>query len=91
MLGEDQSLVERLSRANLAWMPLVFVGLGLLMTFTPCMVPMISILSSMIVGSCAGPKRDFVLLLAFVLPMALTYAVWGAAVVLVGANLQPKC
>lgn len=87
-LGEDQSLAERLSHANLAWMLLVFFGLGLLMTFTPCVLPMIPILSSMIAGSGAGPKRGFVLSLAFVLPMALTYAVLGAAAALAGANLQ---
>jgi thiol:disulfide interchange protein DsbD len=87
-LGEDQSLAARLAQANLAWMLLVFFGLGLLMTFTPCVLPMIPILSSIIAGSGAGPKRGFVLSLAFVLPMALTYAVLGAAAALAGANLQ---
>lgn len=87
-LGEDQSLAERLSQTNLAWMLLVFFGLGLLMTFTPCVLPMIPILSSLIAGSGASPKRGFVLSLAFVLPMALTYAILGAAAALAGANLQ---
>lgn len=86
--GEDQNMADRLSQANLAWMLLVFFGLGLLMTFTPCVLPMIPILSSLIAGSGAGPKRGFILSLAFVLPMALTYAVFGAAAALAGANLQ---
>lgn len=87
-LGEDQTLAERLSRANPGWMLLVFFGLGLLMTFTPCVLPMVPILSSLIAGSGAGPRRGFVLSLAFVLPMALTYAVLGAGAALAGANLQ---
>ncbi len=87
-LGEDQDLADRLSRINLGWMLVVFFGLGLLMTFTPCVLPMVPILSSLIAGSGASPKRGFVLSLAFVLPMALTYAGVGAAAALAGANLQ---
>jgi thiol:disulfide interchange protein DsbD len=87
-LGEDQDLAERLSRLNLGWMLLVFFGLGLLMTFTPCVLPMVPILSSLIAGSGASPKRGFMLSLAFVLPMALVYAGVGAAAALAGANLQ---
>ncbi|MFZ3084446.1 protein-disulfide reductase DsbD [Rhodoferax ferrireducens] len=87
-LGEDQDLADRLSRLNLGWMLLVFFGLGLLMTFTPCVLPMVPILSSLIAGSGASAKRGFVLSLAFVLPMALVYAGVGAAAALAGANLQ---
>jgi thiol:disulfide interchange protein DsbD len=87
-LGEDQDLAERLSRINMGWMLVVFFGLGLLMTFTPCVLPMVPILSSLIAGSGASPRRGFILSLAFVLPMALTYAGVGAAAALAGANLQ---
>ena len=87
-LGADQDLADRLSRLNLGWMLLVFFGLGVLMTFTPCVLPMVPILSSLIAGSGANAKRGFVLSLAFVLPMALVYAGVGAAAALAGANLQ---
>ncbi len=87
-LGDDQDLADRLSRIDLGWMLVVFFGLGLLMTFTPCVLPMVPILSSLIAGSGATPGRGFVLSLAFVLPMALTYAGVGAAAALAGANLQ---
>ena len=87
-LGEDQDLAARLSNVSLGWMLAVFFGLGLLMTFTPCVLPMLPILSSLIAGSGAGPRRGFILSLAFVLPMALTYAGVGAAAALAGANLQ---
>lgn len=87
-LGADQDLAVRLSNVSLGWMLAVFFGLGLLMTFTPCVLPMLPILSSLIAGSGAGPRRGFILSLAFVLPMALTYAGVGAAAALAGANLQ---
>lgn len=86
--GEDQDLADRLSRLHLGWMVAVFFGLGLLMTFTPCVLPMVPIVSSLVAGSGASPRRGFVLSLAFVLPMALTYAGVGAAAALAGANLQ---
>ena len=87
-LGADQALAERLASINLGWMLAVFFGLGLLLTFTPCLLPMLPILSSLIAGSGASPRRGFILSLAFVLPMALTYAAVGAAAAMAGANLQ---
>lgn len=86
--GEDQGIAGRLSNASLAWMALVFFGLGLLMTFTPCVLPMVPIVSSLVVGAGAGARRGFALSVAFVLPMALTYAALGAGAALAGANLQ---
>ena len=88
VFGEDQDLADRLSRVGLGWMLVVFFGLGLLMTFTPCVLPMVPIVSSLVAGSAATPRRGFILSLAFVLPMALTYAGVGAAAALAGANLQ---
>lgn len=86
--GEDQALAGRLAQAGIAWALLAFFGLGLLMTFTPCVLPMVPILSSLIVDSGASARRGFALALAFVLPMALTYAALGAAAAAMGANLQ---
>ncbi|HEY0885111.1 MAG TPA: protein-disulfide reductase DsbD, partial [Ramlibacter sp.] len=51
-------------------------------------LPMVPIVSSMVAGSRAGPRRAFVLTLAFVLPMALVYAGLGVAAALAGAGLQ---
>ncbi|WP_432722211.1 protein-disulfide reductase DsbD [Jeongeupia wiesaeckerbachi] len=86
--GEDQAISAQLAQAGTVWVLLVFFGLGLLMTFTPCVLPMVPILSSLIVGSGATARRGFVLALAFVLPMALSYAAMGAAAAMMGANLQ---
>ncbi|SFH32131.1 protein-disulfide reductase DsbD [Modicisalibacter xianhensis] len=87
-LGEDQRLAARLADAHAGWMLAAFFGMGLLLVFTPCVLPMLPILSSLVVGSGTGAKRGLWLSLAFVVPMALTYAVLGVAAAQAGANLQ---
>ncbi|MGO1891657.1 MAG: protein-disulfide reductase DsbD, partial [Luteimonas sp.] len=61
---------------------------GLLLSFTPCVLPMIPIVSGMVMGSGAGPRRAVALTAAYVLAMAATYAAVGVAAGLAGANLQ---
>jgi thiol:disulfide interchange protein DsbD len=79
-LGHDSWLVTALS----------FLGFGLLLSFTPCVFPMIPILSGIIVGH--GHRitayRGFLLSLAYVLASALTYTVFGVLAGLFGQNLQ---
>ena len=78
--SEDASHIRRLlAGGNLVLIALSFFGFGLLLCFTPCTLPMVPILSGIIVGH--GHKlshgRAFVLSTAYVLGMALTYAVAG--------------
>ncbi|WP_253451061.1 protein-disulfide reductase DsbD [Halomonas sp. Y3] len=61
-------------------------GLGL--TFTPCVLPMVPILSSIIVGQNPGRPRAFVLSASYVAGMALTYAAVGVLMGLFGAGLN---
>lgn len=87
-LGEDQQLALQLSQWSAAWVVAAFFGMGLLLVFTPCVLPMLPILSSLIVGANAGPQRSFMLSVAYVLPMAVTYAAVGIGAGLAGASLQ---
>lgn len=91
-MAEDQQLAAQLAGGNWIWTLAAFFGMGLLLTFTPCVLPMIPILSSLIVGqrrSGESPRAaGFVLSLAYVLPMAATYAILGVAAAMAGANLQ---
>jgi len=67
-----------------------FFGMGLLLAFTPCVLPMIPVLAGMIVGQkdkLTG-RRAFLLSLSYVLSMAVTYAAAGAAAAYLGATLQ---
>lgn len=77
----DQSLVVMLAG---------FLGFGLLLSLTPCIFPMIPILSAMLSGAGGHltALRGFALSLAYVLAMALAYGVVGVAAGWSGANLQ---
>ena len=61
-------------------------GLGL--TFTPCVLPMLPILSSVVLRGQIGGLRGFNLSLAYVLPMAACFALLGALMGMFGAQLN---
>ena len=89
-LSAEDSLAQRLAGGETMWMLLCFVGFGLLLSFTPCVFPMIPILSGIVVGQ--GERittgRAFSLSAVFVLMMAATYAGMGVIAGRFGHNLQ---
>ena len=87
-LAEDQALVGGLQNQTLALSLLVFFGLGLLLAFAPCSLPMLPILAGIVVGSGGSPRRGLALASAYVVSMALVYAALGVVAALMGANLQ---
>ena len=68
----------------------IFFLAGLALTFTPCVLPMVPILSGIIAGQGdkVTPARAFTLSLTYVLAMALTYTIAGVLAGLFGQNLQ---
>ncbi|OZY37299.1 thiol:disulfide interchange protein [Pseudomonas lundensis] len=86
--AQDQSLASSLQQRSLGWSLLLFFGLGLLLAFTPCSLPMLPILAGLVVGSGANPGRGFAVAGSYVLSMALVYASLGVLAALLGANLQ---
>lgn len=90
--GSDESgrIAGLLKDASAPLILLSFLGFGLLLAFTPCTFPMIPILSGIIVGQ--GHKvshgRAFMLSLAYVLGMAVTYALAGVAAGVTGTLLS---
>lgn len=67
-----------------------FLGFGLLLSLTPCIFPMIPILSGLLAqtGEQLSARRGFVLSGAYVLAMASAYAALGVAAAISGRNLQ---
>ena len=86
----DDGAIENLFQGEFALLILSFFGFGLLLSFTPCVLPMIPILSGIIVGGGAKLTRmhGFMLAAAYVLGMAITYAVAGVLAGLSGAMLS---
>lgn len=89
-LSTTASIAERLADGNLWQVMLGFLGLGLLLAFTPCVFPMIPILSGIIVGQGESitTRRAFVLSLIYVLSVSVTYTAAGIITGLLGENLQ---
>ncbi|MFN2309177.1 MAG: protein-disulfide reductase DsbD [Gammaproteobacteria bacterium] len=89
-LTAQDRIAQRLADDHRPLVLLSFFGFGLLLAFTPCVFPMIPILSSIIIGQ--GPhlttRRAFTLSLVYVLAMALTYTAVGVIAGLSGENLQ---
>ncbi len=78
-----------LAKGNLFSTAAVFWFAGLLLAFTPCVLPMIPILSSLIAGQSGTVtrRRGFFLALSYVLGMALVYACFGMAAGIAGEGL----
>ncbi len=88
-LSEQDKIAATLASGNVLLTLLGFLGFGLLLAFTPCVFPMIPILSGIIVGQKnLTPRKAFILSLAYVLAMALTYTVAGVLAGMFGQNLQ---
>ncbi len=88
--SESTQLAKLFKQGSFWLIVLFFFGAGLLLAFTPCMLPMIPILSGIIVGRSSHPTKmhGFILSLAYVLGMALTYAAIGVAAGLSGTLLS---
>ena len=87
----DEARFERLLASGSLWLiAAAFFGAGVLLTFTPCVLPMIPILSGIIVGEGrnATRTRAFTLSAAYVLGMSVTYTGIGVGAALSGNLLS---
>lgn len=91
-LNETDTIANSLKDGNILLVLATFFGFGLLLSLTPCVFPMIPILSSIIVGASQKEKmtasKGFFLSLVYVLSMSLAYTIAGVIAGLFGANLQ---
>lgn len=89
-VSEQDRLAELVRGGNLAMLLGVFFLAGLALAFTPCVLPMVPILSGIISGAGAATsvRRGFLLSLAYVLGMALTNTLAGVAAALAGKQIQ---
>ena len=92
MVSEQDALAAKIRSGNLLAVLATFFGAGLLLAFTPCVLPMVPILSGIIVGAGrdrpVSRGRAFALSFAYVMGMALTYTVAGAVFAAAGQQAQ---
>ncbi|HEV8694347.1 MAG TPA: protein-disulfide reductase DsbD [Lysobacter sp.] len=89
-LSDDGYIRQLFMRGSVWALVAAFFGFGLLLAFTPCMLPMIPILSGIIAGQGQHMTRRHALGLSsvYVLGMAITYALAGVAAGLAGTLLS---
>ncbi|MFA5455186.1 MAG: protein-disulfide reductase DsbD [Sulfurimonas sp.] len=89
-LSESDSIADTIKHGSVALVLLTFLGFGLLLSLTPCVFPMIPIISGIIISQGEGltTKRAFMLSLIYVFAMAIAYTIAGVLAGLFGSNLQ---
>jgi len=89
-ISEQGKLAKVIVEGNIWGVVATFFGLGLLLAFTPCVLPMIPILTSIIAGEGddTSPARGFMLALSYVMGMAIVYTAAGIVAVAAGAQVQ---
>jgi len=88
--SESDAIADTIKSGSLLFILATFFGFGLLLAMTPCVFPMIPIISGLIVSQGEGltTKKAFALSLVYVLAMAVAYTIAGVLAGLFGANLQ---
>ena len=87
--ASDTPLAGDVTNVEFSWKRLaLFFLAGVGLTFTPCVLPMLPILSGVILRGQIGGLRGFSLSLAYVLPMAICFAILGALMGIFGASLN---
>ncbi|MBF0264003.1 MAG: protein-disulfide reductase DsbD [Gammaproteobacteria bacterium] len=90
LMSEQDQLASILDKGNVFWTLLIFFGLGLALAFTPCVFPMIPILSGIIAGQGDDitTRKAFTMSTLYVLAMAVTYTIAGVIAGMSGENIQ---
>ncbi|HNR22178.1 MAG TPA: protein-disulfide reductase DsbD [Steroidobacteraceae bacterium] len=89
-VSKQDKMAAFIRSGNLLFVIAFFFGAGLLLAFTPCVLPMVPILSGIIAGQGANvtTRRAFFLSLSYVLGMAFTYTLAGIIAAAAGAQVQ---
>src|SRR5579885_767377 len=90
LLTDQNGVRNLLGTHDLGVMLLIFLGMGFLLAFTPCVLPMIPILTSIIVGhkQPVTTGKAFLLSSTYVLGSSITYAIAGIIAAMMGHSLQ---
>ena len=88
--SQTDTIADTIKSGNIFIILLTFFGFGLLLAMTPCVFPMIPIISGLIISQGKGltTKKAFALSITYVLAMAVAYTIAGVLAGLFGANLQ---
>ena len=88
--SEMDTIADTIGSGNIMIILATFLGFGLLLAMTPCVFPMIPIISGLIISQGEGitTRKAFALSVVYVLAMSVAYTIAGVLAGLFGANLQ---
>jgi len=88
--SQSDAIADTIKNESLIVILLTFLGFGLLLALTPCVFPMIPIISGVIIsqGKDITTRKALMLSIVYVLAMAVAYTIAGVLAGLFGANLQ---
>ena len=89
-VSESDAIANTIKSGSIVLILLTFLGFGLLLALTPCVFPMIPIISGVIISQGEGitTRKAFSLSVVYVLAMAVAYTIAGVLAGLFGSNLQ---
>lgn len=90
-VSEQDRFVAVIRDSNILWVMLSFLVAGIGLSFTPCVLPMVPIVSGLIIGDgtrTVTTRHAFMLSLVYVLGMAATYTAAGMAAAAGGSQVQ---
>ena len=89
LFESQNAMSDSLLSNSIIYNSIIFFLAGLLLAFTPCVLPMVPILTGIIAGQGnVSQKKSLTLSIIYVLSMSLTYAVAGIIVAVSGTNIQ---
>ena len=89
LFESQNAMSDSLLSNSIVYNSIIFFLAGLLLAFTPCVLPMVPILTGIIAGQGnISQKKSLTLSIIYVLSMSLTYAVAGIIVAVSGTNIQ---
>ena len=89
LFESQNAMSDSLLLNSLLYNSIIFFLAGLLLAFTPCVLPMVPILTGIIAGQGnVSQKKSLTLSIIYVLSMSLTYAIAGIIVAVSGTNIQ---
>ena len=87
--NNQSQIASNLEKSSILWVISTFFIYGVLLSLTPCIFPMIPILSGLIVAKGSNSlKSGFIISLIYVLSMSVTYAIAGVIASFLGASIQ---
>ncbi|HEY9203955.1 MAG TPA: cytochrome c biogenesis protein CcdA, partial [Sulfurimonas sp.] len=88
--SEQDAIADMLQNGSVVLTLATFFGFGLLLAFTPCMLPVIPILSAVIISKkdSISTKQGFLISLTYVVSMSVVYALAGVLAASLGSNIQ---